>query len=392
MRILQVHNFYAQYGGECRVVEAERALLEQSGHEVIPIHAHSVNIGGMRLLGKASILARTVFNPAVEADLCAAYDRLRPDVAHVHNVFPMLSPSIYRYLGRLRIPVVQSLHNYRFICPNGTLFHAGQVCEECPRSSSFFPAVHKGCFRESRPLSALYAAAVAVARRELGNVGRFIAISKFIGDKLIQGGIPADKVRICGNFIDQASVPADLGSANGKHFLYLGRLSAEKGIHTLLAALRSVPHVQCIFAGSGPLQAEIEKQLAEPALAHVRRIGFVEGQRKLHLLREAKALVAPSVCYENFPMAIVESLSNGVPVIASRIGGLPELVDDGVNGLLVPAGDAGALAQAMKRLDTDPELTAGLGKNARQLAADRFSASRHLDTLLKIYQEATTDA
>jgi glycosyltransferase involved in cell wall biosynthesis len=387
MRILQVHNFYDHFGGECQVVRAQRALLEAAGHEVVPFYRHSRDIAGWSALRKANALARVAFNPEMRRRLAETVASARPDVAHVHNVFPLISPSIYTYLAELGIPIVQTVHNYRFVCPNGLFYAAGKPCEACLQEKSFLPALRKACFRDSWALSGLYAAAVGLGWRNgaFAAIDTFVALSYFIRDKLTQGGVSLEKIRVCGNFID-------LGRAEPAHFpkssyaLYLGRLSAEKGIRTLLAALRRC-RVPCKIAGDGPLRAEVIEALQDPALAHVDYLGFVDGDAKRELIARAACTVVPSECYENFPMAGVESLSLGTAVVAARIGGLPELVQDGETGFLFDAGDAGALAAALMQVAESPDRSAQMGQQAAHEARMRFGAARHLSELLAIYHD-----
>ena len=222
-------------------------------------------------------------------------------------MFPLLSPSVYVVLKRCGVPVVQTIQNYRFLCPNGLFFTHGRVCEECT-TRGYFSAVRNRCIHDSLAASALYASAVALAWRSRnlpGNIDRYIAPSQFVADALITGGVPPSRIRICGNFVESLyTTPA----SKGRYFLYLGRLSAEKGVRTLLDAMQNAPGVTLKVAGRGPLEDEMKKHAAGKA---VEFLGFVSGAEKEHLIREARGMIVPSEWYENFPLSVAESLSLG---------------------------------------------------------------------------------
>ncbi len=399
MKVLQVHNYYRFYGGECSVVDAERRLLEAHGHEVVAWTADSKDVPVLR---RAPAFLRIPYTAPQARALARLVERDRPDIAHVHNVFPLLSPSVYAALKGCGVPVVQTIHNYRFLCPNGLFFTHGEVCEQCT-TRGYFSAVRRRCVRDNYATSALYAAAVARAWRSGNlpeNIDRYVALSRFAADKLISRGVPSSRVRVCGNFVEDPSAPPASTSLpassslpasptpRGSYFLYLGRLSAEKGLWTLLEALRDAPDVTVKIAGHGPL----EDGMRAWALAHLARppelLGFVSGEAKRRLVREARGTIVPSECYENFPLVAAESLALGTPVIASRIGALPEMVDHGETGLLFEPGDFRSLAACMRKL-------AGMGWSrfeamalrSAERARVRFGADAHYHRLLAIYEE-----
>lgn len=389
MRILQVHNFYSQYGGECRVVEAERILLENAGHEVIPFYKFSDSIKTKGIIYKSKIPINTIHNTSILNELHSICADKRPDIAHIHNVFPLISPSVYSYLGKLNVPIVQSIHNYRFICPNGLLFVNNEVCQSCLHTKSFWPAIKKSCFHNSRILSAIYSISVIYLRNQINNISTFIAISNFIGDKLIEGGVPKEKIKVCGNFLEKSKV-ADQIYPKGDYYLYIGRLSEEKGIGTLISALRKVT-AKTIIAGDGPLLSEINNVIEKYGMKHVQCLGFVKGEKKNELIAKANALIVPSLCYENFPMAVVESMSQGTPVIASKIGGLQEMIINNYTGILFAPGNVNELANSISRLSRFPDLADYLGKNALKYAIDNYSETTHLKKILDIYSNVITD-
>lgn len=387
MKILQVHNFYRTRGGECRVVEAEKRLLESHGHTVVQFVADSTSLDHMTLSQKASTFLQIPYNFQIARGLHNYVSEHKPDLAHVHNVFPMLSPAVYLALKRNHIPVVQTIHNFRFLCPNGLFYVNGSVCEAC-QEKGYWAAVRNRCMHGSMATSALYAAAIAWGWRSgaFGScIDRFIVLNKFTAGKLIAAGVPEEQIRICGNFVsDFAEAPA----AKQRYVLYLGRLSSEKGLSTLLAAARSVPELPLKIAGTGPLEVDLRRIVGEPGMNHVEIVGYVTGEAKRRLIAKALCTVVPSECYENFPLSGVESLALGTPVIASRIGGLPDLVEHGHTGLLFPPGDTGALAECLHRMSLRASDTCEMALNALVTARERFSPQRHLEQLLEIYSDA----
>jgi glycosyltransferase involved in cell wall biosynthesis len=391
VRILQVHNFYRTRGGECGVVYAERKLLEENGHEVIPFYADSKDIGTLSTFSNAANFLQIPHNFEVARRFQAILESAQPDIVHIHNVFPLLSPSIYRVAKRLKYSVIQTMHNYRFLCPNGLFYVNGRACEAC-QVKGYWEAVRNCCMQGSMATSALYAATVAWGWRSgafHSCIDRYIALNRFAAGKLVAGGVPKEKIHICGNFVsDFADAPA-----SKRHYaLYLGRLSSEKGLTTLLAVARLVPELSLKIAGTGPLEADLKRAVGEPGMNHIELVGHVTGETKRRLIAEALCMIVPSECHDNFPLSVVESLALGTPVIASRMGGLPELIEDGHTGLLFQAGDVKSLAESLRRISNKEADTDNMAANALAAARQRFSPQRHLDQLLEIYRGAIREA
>jgi len=384
MRVLQVHNRYRQAGGEDVVVDAERALLEQAGHTVIRFERHNDEIGESAL-AKIRVASKAVWARDSIASLERLIAQSRPDVAHFHNTFPLISAGAYSACRRRGLPVVQTLHNYRLVCPAATLFRAGQVCEEC-LGGSLAPAVRHACYRDSRAQSAVAAATLFFHRRRgtwHQDVDRFIALTAFAREKLAQGGLPRERIVCKPNFVAQ-----DPGARNGegRHVLYLGRLSPEKGLDLLARAWNQLPvEIPLIVAGDGPLRGRLESELAQRP--DVRILGAVSRERARELLSDARFLVVPSGWYEGFPMTVVEAFACGVPVLASRLGSLAEIVGDRVSGRLLTPGDSGEWSRALLDAFRNPEATSALGKNARRQFEELYGAERNLSLLESIYQD-----
>lgn len=388
MRILQIHNYYKIFGGECSVVQSENSLLRNDNKKIQEFTFNNNTIDNFSYFKKLISFLQIPFNFNSIRSLNSFLKNKIFDVAHVHNIFPLLSPSVYGVLKKHKIPVIQTIHNYRFLCPNGQFFINDQICEDCLHKG-LYRCVKKKCMRDSLGTSAMYAAAVGLAWRTRNfpdNIDLFIALNRFGKEKFIQGGVPAEKIRICGNFIDHI---AEQPETKGNYVLYLGRLSREKGLQTLFKSMQMLPpHVRLKVAGSGPLESELKDFAARHLGDKIEFLGFVSGEEKTRLISNALCMVVPSEWYENFPISVVESLSLGTPVIASRMGGLPEMIEHQKTGLLFTAGDANELAQQILNIYSDPELTKAMSKAAIETARVRFSKETHLKELMSIYEEA----
>ncbi len=391
MKVLQVHNYYQSYGGECHVVDEEKKLLEENGHEVIQYVRHSCDINSWNAAKKAFALISIPYNLAEYKSLLKFIEYVRPDVAHVHNVFPLFSPSAYSALAKAKIPTIQTVHNYRFLCPNGIFFTENKVCEEC-QTRGLFSAVRKRCVRDSYLISALYATAIANAWRTKNipeNVSRFIVLNKFVYEKFLAAGVPRSKLAICSNFIDSQikNIPV-----KKRYILYLGRLSIEKGVITLLKAVASLDDVVLKIAGSGPEEHNLKQHVLEGAIDRVEFVGFVQGDEKARLIAEAICTVFPSECYENCPISVLESLSHGTPVIASNIGGLPDMIEHGVTGFLFEPGNSKNLAECIRVLLADLERLKSMSQKAMDKAVSQFGPEVHYRQLIAIYTDVVNES
>ncbi len=364
-------------------------MLRATGHEVILYTRHSDEISQDGPFASTALPVRTIWNPESHRALKRLVARESPDVAHFTNTFPLISPSAYYACRAAGIPIVQSMHNYRWLCPAATFFRDGQICEECVEHS-VLRSVRYGCYRDSRPASAVVAALIAVHRRRtlFELVDRFIALTEFARGKLAAGGLPADRIVVKPNCADLDSASC-APIADRRYALYSGRLSAEKGLHTLLDAWKRLPRrIPLQIAGDGPLRAEIEHRIAHESIANVRLLGALPRDRLLDTLRRARVLIFPSLWYEGMPMSIVEAFAYGVPPIASRLGGMAEMIDDGRNGVLFRAGDPDDLANKVEAAFGRDEPLAALGRGARQTFDTRHRTTQNYERLIEIYREA----
>ncbi len=377
MRILIAHNAYQHRGGEDTVVESEATLLRAYGHQVEMYSRSNDEVADMSSLALAR---NTLWSQQTVRGLESQIADFRPDIVHAHNTFPLISPSLYWAAARAGVPVVQTLHNFRLMCLNALFLRDWQVCEDCMGRLPWRGVV-RACYRGSRPASAALAGMLAL-HRGLGTyrnkVTRYIALNEFCRGKFIEGGLPAERVVVKPNFVD---MPAPTEKTR-RDLLFVGRLSAEKGIATLAQAIQQVPGASLRVAGDGPEGGCLE------GMPDILRLGSLSGEGVRREMERASALVVPSIWYENFPRTIVEAFAAGLPVIASRIGALAEIVTDGKTGLLFEPGNPHDLAEKISWALGNPERMAEMGRNARAQYETEFSAEVNYRRLIEIYDDA----
>jgi glycosyltransferase involved in cell wall biosynthesis len=386
MKILLIHNFYQQAGGEDVVFRAEKELLLQKGNEIIEYTDHNERIKNSHPL---TVLRDTLWSPGSYWKIKELLAHFQPEVVHCHNIFPLISPSVYDACAASGIPVVQTLHNYRLLCPNALLFRQGKVCEDCLGKVFAYPGVVHGCYRESRAQSAVVAlmlSAHRLVKTWQKKVSLYIALTEFSREKFISGGLPAEKITVKPNFLaDNIEYLPHTGNPK-KGALFVGRLSEEKGLRTLLQAFRQLPEVPLTIAGDGPLRQMVEAEVLRGA--NIRYTGRLNKEEIMALMRQSAFLIFPSQWYEGFPMTIVESFANGLPVIASRLGSMAEIISDGKTGLLFTPGDAADMVRKVKWAYEHPEEMAQMGRNARREYEQKYTAERNYQMLVKIYEQA----
>ena len=381
MKILVVHNFYQQAGGEDVEFRIECQLLRDGGHEVIEYTIHNSEVKDHSAV---ALGLRTVWSRDSHREFTALMAREKPQIAHFHNTFPLLSPAVYFAARHGGAKVVQTLQNYRFLCPGATFFRAGQVCELCLEKRLKWPAIAHGCYRGSRLATSAVTAMLAVHHTfgtYQNQVDAYIAVSKFVAQKAIAGGLPAPKVHVSPNTVHP---DPGVGTASGNFALYLGRLSEEKGIRTLLAAWQDLGSALPLkIAGDGPLSPLVrEAALHHPAIEW---LGLQNRAQAMQLLKQARVLVVPSIWYEGFPLTALEGLASGVPVIASNIGSLAIGITPGVTGFLAEPNQPHDLATKVRDFLADPALEAKMRLGARREFEQNYTGQHTYNRLLDIY-------
>ena len=384
MKVLVVHNRYQQSGGEDRVVELERALLERRGHTVVPFELDNHAVSSMGLL---TLAAKTVWNHGSYGALRDLISRTRPDVVHVHNTLPLASPSVYYAAAAEHVPVVQTLHNYRLLCPNALCLRDGAPCTACVGSSIPLEAIRHRCYRDSAGATAAVAAMLVAHRAAgtwTGKVGAYIAPTRFARRLFVDGGLPADRIVVKPHFVDP--VPA-VGLGRGGYAIYVGRLSSEKGIQTLLSAWsrlgRAIP---LKVVGDGPLAADVAA--AVQTMPWIEWLGQREPADVQALVADAGVLILPSLAFETFGQVVVEAFSVGTPVVASDAGAAAELVEPGRTGLVFRAGDPDHLAAQVLRMVGPGHEAAFMRALAREAYETQFTGDANYQMLMAIYEGA----
>lgn len=387
MKILLVHNSYQQAGGEDVVFEQERELLERHGHQVHTYLRSNHELAELSAIEQIGLASGIVSAEGSKQDIQKILREEKPDLVHAHNTFVMISPAIFEVCKQEGIPVLQTLHNYRLLCPAATFFRDGHVCEECTEHGLMRSVTH-GCYRESRTATAAVAWMLQLHRARGtwdDTVDGFIALTQFARDKFIERGLPAEKIHVKPNFVypdpGERSMP-------GKFALFAGRLSPEKGVSTLLAAwdLLSSP-IPLVIAGDGPLRSDLEAEAARRNLQQVTFRGRLTTSETRAAMKQAAFLIVPSLWYEAFSLNIAEAFACGVPVICSRLGAMQENVSDRRTGLHFNVGDAEDLAAKVDWARTHSLELAAMGRKARREYERRFSAEVNYSQLMEIYEQ-----
>lgn len=375
MRILIAHAFYRLPGGEDRFVDQEVELLGRNHDVELLARRNSAVRSGLRSA------ARMTYSPKDTRLLTTALDSFRPDVIHVHNIYPAFGPSVHLAARRAGIPLVQTVHNFRLRCPNGYMFTEGQLCQRCVAGNYSHALVHR-CF-PSRAQSSAYAASLWTHRFILKleqHTDFFIAPSQFMRDELLKWGIPSQKTQVIRNFSELQPV----SEMPGGYGIFLGRLSSEKGIDSLLHALAMAGDPPFKIVGSGPMEGHLHAVANSLSLKHVEFLGHQSPEAVRGLLAASRYLVMPSLSQENAPLAALEAMHHGRPLIVSNRGGLPELVSSG-GGMAFEAGDHRQLAKAIRTYDTDELTSRAHGQTALQFARARLTPDVCLAALSNVF-------
>lgn len=392
MKILQIHNFYRYRGGEDRYVKILEETIRGNGHQVVHFFYDSLNIGSFSSIKKLMIPFRMINSPAAARELEQLIRKENPGLAVVHNLSPLLSPSVLKVLKRHNIPVLKRLENYKFLCLNGLFLRNNfKACEVC-KNGNFIPGVIHRCYQRSFFSSLGMALAEYIHRRKrtvIKNSDLFLATSRFVKSRFLDAGFPEDKILVHPNFLDFDPVTAPGTPGPKEYAIYVGRLSREKGLLTLLKAFKNLPHLPLKILGEGPLEEEMKEFTRLHNMAHVSFEGFIDGQAKRDILEKALFSIFSSECYESFGYTIIESYACAVPVMASDMGGARELVTEGGTGYLFRPGDPQDLQKKIELLLSDRKRLETMKISALDRAKEHYTRETGSRSLAEVFQRLT---
>ncbi len=395
VKILLVHNFYGSTApsGENTAYSAEAALLRNRGHSVSEFNRHSDEILQAGFAGTLRGAVSTVWNPFSLHALKRKLRETKPDIVHVHNTFPLLSPSVFYASRERNIPTVMTMHNYRIGCSAATVLRKDQPCTLCLDRKSVIPALRYGCYRESRIATLPVSAMIAFHNARdtwRSNVDAFITLTDFQREKMVQFGIPTESLFVKPHFLEHPPRPVPWEDRDDK-VVFVGRLYAAKGIHVLIDAWKRMgkrgPHLEVI--GDGPMREQLVRSIRESeASDSVSFLGNVSRDEAMKHISKAKLLIVPSLCFEGFPMVVQEAFALGVPVAASKIGSLPYLITENKNGSLFTPGDPKGIFSCVTGMLADDAKLRILGEGARREFDEKYTAEKNYGTLMAIYSAA----
>lgn len=382
MRILVIHNFYKHFGGEDSVVKSQIELLSKKGNDVYLYSKDSKNINPKDFF---KVVKNSYSSKSSISDLERILVDFKPDIAHIHNVYPLISTGIYKYLSNKKVPIIQTVHNFRFMCPNGLMFRNNNTCTECLEKNSFYKCTFNKCYRNSYIQSFWYSNLISSSFKKgaFNYINKFIVLNKFTHDLMIKKGYPKEKIELLYNSIDNSLITPNYSKED--YFLYLGRLSSEKGIQTLLDAFAALPNYKLIIAGNGDLADHVKNFIKDNNLNNISFIGFIDGSQKYYLISKALALIIPSVNFENLPVVLLESLACGTSLIVSDIGGLKTFIKDGLNGYKFEPGNSIDLKSKIELYSKENNIVENLSKNSYIEFENNYTIDIQYSKLQQLY-------
>lgn len=386
MKVMFVHNKYAAVSGEERMIERIIDLLCEGGHEVSTFFKDSASIQSSA--DKVSAFGSGIWSRSAARDFSVSIEEFQPDIIQIQNLFPLISPSILQVARRRGVPVVMRLSNYRLFCPNGLLMTKGEICEKCMGGKEYW-CILRNCER-SIVKSAGYALRTAVARKlDLfkDGVTRYYAQTEFQRDLHVREGIPFGKIDVIPNFLNNLEMADSISrSTSGDYVGFSGRLSQEKGVDFLLDLAKRLPSIPFRLAGN-------PGQYADRKLpSNVLLCGHLDGVQLTEFYNNCRMLVLPSTWYEGFPGVALDAMRSGKPIVASRLGGIPEIVEDRTSGLLCSPANIGEFANAIEALWNDVALSQALGRAGRRKLECKYTRLNYYESLMSTYEKALSGA
>lgn len=390
-RILQVHNFYQIPGGEDVVVRNEKRLLEEHGHKVYTYYRSNAELKEGGRLGKLCVPFTAIYSFKTVREVKKLIKEYQIDIVHVHNTLTMVSPSVFYAAFRCHVPIVQTLHNFRMLCPAGSFFRDNVICEECVQGGLKCAVKHK-CYRNSK-LQSFVSAAVLKVHRVLGTYRKvnFICLTEFNRNKLLALGdiVDAKKIFIKPNFTFAEGIEPSNVPEQEEYYLFAGRVEALKGVDIAIKAFEQIPDRKLYIAGTGPMMDEMQAYVNEHNIQNVKFLGYLQKEDMTEKFYHAKAVIMTSQCYEAFAMTIAEAYSYGVPVIAGRVGNMEGMVQEGVTGVKFTYNSSSDLAEKVKEFEKLDRVT--LKENAREFYQERLRPEDNYQKLMEIYESISAN-
>lgn len=388
MRILMLHNRYLHRGGEDVSFESEVGLLRSNDCDVVIYEENNERIQD---ISPVRVAVRSTWSSESHGKVRKLLSQTRCDVMHVHNFFPLMSPSVYYAARAHRVPVVQTLHQYRLMCPVGTFYRDNRICEDCLGKLFPWPSVLHGCYRNSHVASGAVATMLFVhrlARTWTEMVDAYISLTQFGREMFIRGGLPAEKIKVKSNFL---LTDPEAGSGGGGYAVFVGRLEAEKGIETVIGAWKKLAGKMPLrVVGDGSLRRRVEEEAKH--VPGVTFLGWRPRAEVLGILGKAEFLIFPSTWYEGQGLVMNESYAKGTPIIGSRIGSIAELIEDGRTGLLFNPGDPDDLVAKVNWALTHRSELSSMRAQARLEYQTKYTAEQNYQSLMEIYEKAISGA
>lgn len=396
MNILIIHNYYKIRGGEDVVFENEvNALKKSPSVTVISFCVNNQETEGGFFHKLAYLYKILSGNRKLRNEIVKIIKGNNIDVVHIHNVFPLITPFIYRSLKKYtKVKIVQTIHNFRFVCPSGMLFRDGRICRVCLKSKNFKKCISSNCYRNSKLFSALYSFLIKKNQKSLrSDIDCYLALNNFTASILMEAGFPEDKIKVRGNCLPDIK---NYARGDGEYYLFIGRISPEKGLENAIKAFVTLPECKLVIAGTGELERILKEKYA--AYENVKFFGFADDVAKEKLFLHAKAVIVPSIWYENFPMVIIEAFRYGIPVISNNWGAIKGVVTDTVDGLL--SGEENdtdekrveRIAESVRLFESDKSLRNRLGDNARRTFLEKMELGKSIADLIHMYEELENDS